>query len=347
MQHKEKEPWVAVTLSWAVPGLGQYYAFRTKKGIIFYLLVESSLFFAFWCVISRNGNTLLGYLLFLVSLILAFFSLVDAYWTARKQNSATFEGVRQTTKDPFLAVFLSWLVPGLGMGYFGIWLLGSIFFIAYIVLLSFKENLFILMAYRVLKGVAAYKSYPALKTRPIHFNLLTYLILVLILSSVLGDVGIYLYEKHYVTYSFIEGNSMNPTMKDGDITLRDLTRKDQPARGDIISFRGDWAYDYSIVVKRLIAFEGESVEIRDGIVYVDGKELEIEPTSHIKYREDSMVVWAREGHPYTVPKGCVFVLGDNSEKSLDSRFIGSIEKSKILGVTYKIIWPLERIRNFN
>ena len=306
----EREPWVAVTLSWVVPGLGQYYGLEKKRGIVLYLIVVIPLLYGLWCVIDCGGNTLLGYILIAVSLILYVVNLIDAFYTIRTHNSDSFEENRRITKDPFLALFLSWLLPGLGFVYIRKWIVGIIVLVAFFGAWKFKENYFVLVALILLRGIITYKTYFSINDRLVYFNRIQFLILLLVSCSVLVDSGIYWCRRHYVNYVFSEGNSMSPTIMDGDIVLRDITKKDSLRRGDIISIKGTWLDNNIIIGKRLIAFEGESVEIRGGGVYVDGNKLDIEPISHVKYYEDSTAVWGREGHPYTVRKGCIFVLGE-------------------------------------
>ena len=79
-------------------------------------------------------------------------------------------------------------------------------------------------------------------------------------------------------------------------------------RGDIVIFRREG--DTRLLCKRVIGLEGETVTIRDGNVYIDGNPL-----------EENYVIGTTEGEmSVTVPKGCLFLMGDNREHSSDSRF---------------------------
>ena len=122
-------------------------------------------------------------------------------------------------------------------------------------------------------------------------------------------------------------------------TKKRLPGFSEPERGDIIVFifPGDGKRDF---IKRLIAFGGETVEIIRGDIYIDGK---LVTDSRIKNR----TYYARGEfglRPFKVPEGEVFVLGDNSASSHDSRFWGAVPNENIIGKAEVIYWPLKRIR---
>lgn len=112
-------------------------------------------------------------------------------------------------------------------------------------------------------------------------------------------------------------------------------------RGDIIVFKypEDPKKDY---IKRLIAFGGETVEIRNGDIYINGELVEEEPFQQIYYYNRGR--YGSAGSPITVPEGHMYVLGDNSGSSADSRFWGFVPKENIVGRADIIFWPLNRIR---
>jgi signal peptidase I len=115
----------------------------------------------------------------------------------------------------------------------------------------------------------------------------------------------------------------------------------KPQRGDIIVFvyPVDPTKDF---IKRLIAVGGETVQIKEGIVYVNGKEV-TDPRIRRTYyynRGD----YGAEGQTVHVPPGFVFVMGDNSGSSYDSRYWGFVPESSIIGRADLIFWPLDRIR---
>ncbi len=89
------------------------------------------------------------------------------------------------------------------------------------------------------------------------------------------------------------------------------------------------------LIKRVIALSGETIEGRDGLIYIDGRAL-VEP-----YLADG-ATFASFG-PVTVPAGHVFVMGDNRNNSRDSRVFGPIDEDLILGRAFVRVWPVSRL----
>lgn len=132
----------------------------------------------------------------------------------------------------------------------------------------------------------------------------------------------------------IPSSSMEPTLRPGDHMLvnRMAYRYSSPVRGDIVVFA--YPKDPSrTFVKRVIALEGETVELRGNRVYIDGKVLN-EP--YLK---------AGDYPPYgpeAIPKGKFLVLGDNRRQSGDSREWGLLSQDSIIGKAWLIYYPLSR-----
>ncbi|OGW77197.1 MAG: signal peptidase I [Omnitrophica bacterium RIFCSPLOWO2_02_FULL_45_16] len=115
-----------------------------------------------------------------------------------------------------------------------------------------------------------------------------------------------------------------------------------PQRGDVIIFVSPETPTKDFV-KRLIAFEGETVEIKDGNIYINGRALNgsIPIQSKYYYNQGN---YGKEGEPTTVPKGSYYALGDNSANSRDSRYWGFIPKKNLIGRAVFVYWPLQRMR---
>ena len=157
------------------------------------------------------------------------------------------------------------------------------------------------------------------------------------------------------TYSIPSG-SMEPTLQIGDRIVVDKLSYHLHGvdRGNIIVFAtppneacaGPPVAD---LVKRVIGLPGETVSLAGGRVYIDGHPLAepwLPPVDRgVTYPgADSNVYSLR--HPYRVPAGTVYVMGDSRRNSCDSRYWGPVPKSTIVGKVDLRIWPLSRLRFF-
>jgi len=119
----------------------------------------------------------------------------------------------------------------------------------------------------------------------------------------------------------------------------------QPQRGDVIVFRypDDPSRDF---IKRCVAVEGQTVEIRDKVLFVDGK-AQVEP--YIIHSDDRILpkeVSARDNFgPTVVPKGHIFMMGDNRDNSHDSRFWGPLALNLIKGKAMILYWSWDAEKN--
>ncbi len=116
----------------------------------------------------------------------------------------------------------------------------------------------------------------------------------------------------------------------------------QPQRGDIIVFASPETPKKDFV-KRLIALEGETIEIKDGNILVNGKAIDGPDSVKSSYyynRGD----FGKEGSAVKIPEGYYFALGDNSANSRDSRYWGFVPKKNLIGKAILLYWPLQRMR---
>lgn len=138
----------------------------------------------------------------------------------------------------------------------------------------------------------------------------------------------------------IPSGSMEDTIMPGDRVFGNRLAYvfSEPERFDIIIFK--YPDDESqLFIKRVIGLPGETVEIRDGNIYIDGSEA---PLDDVKTKE------TMEGSfgPYTVPEGCYFVMGDNRNNSRDSRYWEHtfVSEDEILGKAVFRYWPLNKMK---
>ncbi|MCG3176095.1 MAG: Signal peptidase IB [Candidatus Omnitrophica bacterium] len=148
----------------------------------------------------------------------------------------------------------------------------------------------------------------------------------------------------FVVQAFkIPSGSMRPTLIEGDklFVNKFIYRFEQPKRGDIIVFKypADRKKDF---IKRLVAVGGETVEIRDGKIHVDGVVLD-DPESFGKFFYYNHEPYGGPYEKIQVPEGQYYVLGDNSANSTDSRFWGFVPRQNVIGKAFVRWWPLKRM----
>ena len=136
----------------------------------------------------------------------------------------------------------------------------------------------------------------------------------------------------------VSGDSMYSTLVDGDyLLLLSNVFYQEPKQGDIIVASKDSYDDGAAIIKRVIATEGQIVDIdfENGIVYVDGLPLEEPYIQNLTTRAEGVLF------PLIVEEGCIFVLGDNREVSKDSRHpeIGLIDTRQVLGKAIYLMLP--------
>lgn len=171
--------------------------------------------------------------------------------------------------------------------------------------------------------------------------------------------------------------SMKPTIQEGDrvvvnklaydlkipFTTINVVKWGDPQRGDIVVLFSP--VDGTRLVKRVVAIPGDTVEMRDNQLYVNGRLAKQSPIGSVPSSDGSAYILdedlygrthkvqltpaihsLRSFGPQVVPEGYYFVLGDNRDNSNDSRFIGVIERRRIVGEAVAVAFSLDRSRWF-
>lgn len=163
-------------------------------------------------------------------------------------------------------------------------------------------------------------------------------------ESILWAVALALVIRTFIVAPFkIPSGSMRMTLIEGDRILvnKFLYRFREPRRGEIIVFKFP-ENPKRPFIKRLAAVGGDTLEIRDGHLLINGELTPSELMRHVRYENQGR--YGAFGGVTTIPPDHYFVLGDNSASSHDSRFWGYVPKRLLIGKAICIFWPPTRIR---
>jgi len=154
-----------------------------------------------------------------------------------------------------------------------------------------------------------------------------------LLETIILAVVLYLAINFLSARVYVEGWSMVPTFNDGDFLIVNRVAYDwgEYERGDVIVFPypGNPEEDY---IKRVIGLPGDTVQIQDGEVFVNGVPINEPYIAEPPINDFSLM---------TVPDGTVFVMGDNRNDSSDSRSWGPLDMDVVIGKAILRYWPLD------
>lgn len=156
-----------------------------------------------------------------------------------------------------------------------------------------------------------------------------------IISIVVAVVLAFIIRQFVVELYIVDGPSMRPTLQSQErlVVNKFIYQFREPQKGEILVFQypRDPSRDF---IKRVIATAGDTVEIKDGRVFVNDQLL----------HEDYILEKTKSEYPKsTIPKGTIFVMGDNRNNSEDSRFadVGFVPLDLIKGKAMMVFWPLD------
>jgi signal peptidase I len=302
--------------------------------------------------------------------------------TEKQNNQAATRGsvineIQKVKRQPLAAILLSILTPGLGQVYNGQLIKGGIFYFAFFLLpivfayigLQYEfKGLIVFIAsiiffFLFIVGDAFFVSHKikimVLKSYNKWYIYFLLMVLSLFFLSLRGN---FFYDILGIKAYNLPADSMTPTLLPGDKTIIDLKYYDTniPRKGDVITFKypGDPS---KIFLKRVIAVEGDVIELRDKIVYLNGQPIEEQYIIHL---DDSILPCGQQrvekeggglllgiGYsitkceqprdnfgPNKIPHSKIFVMGDNRDQSFDSRYWGYVDRNEIEGKALYIYW---------
>lgn len=152
---------------------------------------------------------------------------------------------------------------------------------------------------------------------------------------------VFLILKYVGQRTVVHGDSMETTLENGQSLIMDKIsyRFHDPERFDIVIFPGPEEYGKNpYYIKRVIGLPGETVQIQDGKVYIDGEELTEDVYGITDYIDEAGI--AEESLPLSEDE--YFCMGDNRPVSFDSRYpqVGPVHRSELIGKVWIRIWPL-------
>lgn len=360
---KQLEPWLIVLLSMTICGLGQYCIGCKRKGLIFFIICLIFFLLDYYMLLSITFTNLFIFIIHnIFFIVFILYVLFDAFESAKKVKSLKFseqgDETKRYKKDPWLAAFLSFLLIGLGQFYNRQFLKGTVFFLIF-VWLNFLDGFFSGMGYffpvcigllmflfifEIIVIYDAFKTSSEISSEGLERKGIKYALFLIVVLSLIDSFSYYIFidddgirNRYVVSVYHLWTPWMEPTLKKNE---RVLVNKytylfHKPQKGDIIIYSNE-EMENNYLVSRVIATEGEVVEIKKGKVYLDGKLME-EP-----YVLKGKVFDLR---PLKIPEDSFFVLNDDRNFEFDSRIFGTISRKTIKGNVYKVFYPFSKIRS--
>ncbi len=352
------DPWRAAFLSFILTGMGQIYSGRIIKGFI---LLGANACIAALLVLkfSQEGiNFVTFYSAIFVVFGFWFYSILDAFYSTRKALDPSKAKAFAGRRNPNVSAFASFILPGIGQAYNGS-IIAAILFIMASSASSYFSDVYFLGPFippliQVLAAVHAFED--SLKRNgeaikyPKFSGWFTGLILGgLLLLHVLPWRNYF--EKYIFTSGMESGEYMSPAINPNDFVSVDrayygisvpelglkLKKGKEICRGDVVVSKQSGEKTGPVIL-RVIGMPGDNIEILDKKVIVNGVKLD-EP--YVIFKETRIIPEKagkksasgdRDNYgPANIPPGTYFLLGDNRDISIDSRFEGFVLRENILG----------------
>ncbi len=162
------------------------------------------------------------------------------------------------------------------------------------------------------------------------------------LTVLVAVVAAFLLRTFVIGVYIVPTGSMLDTIQEGDMLVGEKVslRWSAPQAGDVVTF-DDPMNEGTVLIKRVVAVAGQTVDLQDGRLVVDGV-VQDEPYTEGKATESLSGLSGSAGveYPYTVPEGTIFCMGDNRTNSLDSRYFGPVSVDAVSSKGLFIYWPL-------
>ena len=257
-------------------------------------------------------------------------------------------------RRPMAALLLSFITPGLGQLYNGqlkrgvilyvvlflltVALVFSVLFFKFLGMLFSSAILLLFILFIWLDALIGAVKLKEITLKPYNKWYL-YLIIFLISNFAIQPLISSSTKNNFIRAYKIPSSAMEPTLLVGDHLIANMRiyKKENPNRGDIVIFEypKDPSKDF---IKRVIGLEGEKVEMVRNKIYINGKRLD-DPWGYYQ-----SVGGSNNFGPVVVPKDSLFVLGDNRNNSLDSRFWGYVNIKKLKGKALYLYWAKNKKR---
>ena len=163
------------------------------------------------------------------------------------------------------------------------------------------------------------------------------LIVTIVVTAAIVVILCYIFTGVLFNIKVVSGSSMEPYLYNGERVIVDIKvyEKEEVSRYDVIVFDYRYLKD-TYYIKRVIGLPGETIQIKDGKVYINDSQLD-------DFVDTSILTPGAAANPYKLADDEYFVLGDNRNNSEDSRFasVGMVKRSNIVGKVWMVIEPFD------